>query len=54
MREWLRTRHGFNAEGRALGLGLTAALEKQRQEASREVEDYLRRLNAGDVTPASV
>lgn len=54
MRNWLTTRHGFNADGRALGLGLSAAMEKQRQEATREVEDYLRDLNAGDVTPASV
>ena len=54
MRNWLRTRHGFNADGRALGLGLAAAMEKQRREAAREVEDYLRRLNSGDVTPASV
>jgi len=38
---------GFNADGRTLGLGLAAAMEKQRQEAARGVEDYLRRA-AGD------
>ncbi len=38
---------GFNADGRPLGLGLAAAMERQRQEAARGVEDYLRR-NAGD------
>jgi hypothetical protein len=34
-----------------MGLGLAVAMEKQRQEAAREVEDYLRQQ---DVTPASV
>jgi hypothetical protein len=33
---------GFNAEGRMLGLGLAAAMERQRAETAREVEDYLR------------
>jgi hypothetical protein len=51
MRNWLRSLRGFNADGRAIGLGLAAAMEKQRQEAAREVEEYLRRQ---DVTPASV
>lgn len=34
---------GFNADGRLIGLGLAAAMEKQRQEAARGVEEYLRR-----------
>jgi hypothetical protein len=38
---------GFNADGRAVGLGLATAMEKQRTQATREVEDYLRH-NAGD------
>jgi len=42
MRNWLKTLRGFNADGRALGLGLAAAMEKQRREAAREVEDFLR------------
>jgi hypothetical protein len=46
MRKLFRIR-GFNADGRAIGLGLAAAMEKQRQEATRGVEDYLRR-NAVD------
>lgn len=33
---------GFNADGRAIGLGLAAAMDKQRKEAAREVEQYLR------------
>ena len=45
---------GFNADGRALGLGLAAAMEKQRQEAAREVEGYLREQATERVTPASV
>jgi len=52
MRNWLRSLRGFNADGRALGLGLAAAMEKQRQETAREAELYLRRRQ--DVTPASV
>ncbi|MGB3441842.1 MAG: hypothetical protein WBA97_24115 [Actinophytocola sp.] len=42
MRNWLQTLRGFNADGRALGLGLAVAMEKQRQEAAREVETFLR------------
>jgi hypothetical protein len=38
---------GYNADGRTLGLGLATAMEKQRTQSTREVEDYLRR-NAGD------
>jgi hypothetical protein len=38
---------GFNADGRSLGLGLAAAMEKQRADATRDVEDYLRH-NTGD------
>lgn len=55
MRNWLRSLRGFNADGRTLGLGLAVAMEKQRQEAAREVERYLRAQAAeGGVTPASV
>lgn len=34
---------GWPADGRMLGLGLATAMEKQRAQATREVEDYLRR-----------
>jgi hypothetical protein len=34
---------GFNADGRTLGLGLAVAMRKQRDQATRDVEDYLRR-----------
>jgi hypothetical protein len=54
MRNWFKTFRGFNADGRTLGLGLAVAMEKQRQEAAREVENYLREQAAEDVTPASV
>lgn len=53
MRIWLQSLRGFNADGRAIGLGLAAAMEKQREIAAREVEEYLRRQQ-DDVTPASV
>jgi hypothetical protein len=53
MRKLFRVR-GFNADGRMLGLGLAVAMEKQRQEATREVEDYLRRDAAQRVTTPSV
>ena len=53
MRNWLQTLRGFNADGRALGLGLAAAMEKQRQVAAREVEDYLREQPATE-RPARV
>ena len=42
MRNLLRSLRGFNADGRALGLGLAVAMEKQRQEAAHEAEQYLR------------
>ena len=46
MRKWLRSLtespRGFAADGRRLGLGLATAMEKQRQDAAREVEKYLR------------
>jgi hypothetical protein len=54
MRNLLRSLRGFNADGRVLGLGLAVAMEKQRQENSREVEQYLRRQATEGVTPASV
>ncbi|HEY7594288.1 MAG TPA: hypothetical protein VH969_14145 [Actinophytocola sp.] len=38
---------GWSADGRTLGLGLATAMEKQRTQATREVEDYLR-TGAGD------
>lgn len=44
---------GFNADGRAIGLGLATAMEKQRQESHREVEEYLRRNADGDRDPAT-
>jgi hypothetical protein len=53
MRNWLQTLRGFNADGRALGLGLAVAMEKQRQEATREVENFLRDQPAAD-RPARV
>jgi len=34
---------GWSADGRGLGLGLATAMEKQRAQATHEVEDYLRR-----------
>lgn len=43
MRNWLKKLNGFNADGRALGLGLAAAMDKQREQAAHDVEDYLRR-----------
>jgi hypothetical protein len=52
MRNLLR---GFNADGRAIGLGLAVAMEKQRRETPREVEDYLREQPVSEgVTTASV
>jgi hypothetical protein len=49
MSNWLTTfkgltssPRGYLADGRTLGLGLATAMEKQRQQAAREVEDYLR------------
>lgn len=56
MRNWRETLkaltsspRGFNADGRSLGLGLAAAMEKQRRQATRDVEDYLRDAPAEDV-----
>jgi hypothetical protein len=37
-----RSPGGFVADGRTIGLGLSTAMEKSRQNASTEVEDYLR------------
>ncbi|MGH3876758.1 MAG: hypothetical protein ACRDSK_06930 [Actinophytocola sp.] len=55
MRKLFRLPRGFNADGRTLGLGLALAMEKQRQEATRGVEDYLRRNTATErVTTTSV
>lgn len=38
-----RSPGGFVADGRTIGLGLSTAMEKARQNTSTEVEDYLRR-----------
>lgn len=50
MRNLLQSLRGFNADGRALGLGLAAAMEKQRRETAREVEEYLRDQPVADRT----
>jgi hypothetical protein len=45
MRSWqalTRERRGFAADGRTLGLGLATAMEKARENAPTEVEDFLR------------
>lgn len=45
MRKFLKSlteKRGYNADGRTLGLGLALAMEKQRQDATRGVEEYLR------------
>jgi hypothetical protein len=42
MRNLFKIPRGFNADGRMLGLGLATAMERQREEATRGVEDYLR------------
>jgi hypothetical protein len=45
MRIWqalTRERRGFAADGRTLGLGLATALDRARENAATEVEDYLR------------
>jgi hypothetical protein len=51
----LFTIRGFSADGRNLGLGLAAAMDKQRREAARDVEAYLHRTTDDrPVTTASV
>lgn len=48
MRNWRETlkslteSRGFLADGRPMGIGLATAMEKQRQETARSVENYLR------------
>lgn len=49
MRNWRATLkaltsspRGWTADGRTLGLGLATAMERQRRDATRGVEDYLR------------
>lgn len=46
MRKWLKSLtnspRGYAADGRRLGLGLATAMEKQRKDAARGVEQYLR------------
>jgi hypothetical protein len=46
MRKWLQSLtnspRGFAADGRRLGLGLATAMEKQRQDTTDKVEQYLR------------
>lgn len=39
---------GWSADGRSLGLGLATALEKQRAQATNEVENYLRHKTGDD------
>ncbi|GAB2772291.1 hypothetical protein [Amycolatopsis magusensis] len=41
------TPRGFNADGRAMGLGLATAMEAARRDPSTEVEQYLRREAKG-------
>jgi hypothetical protein len=52
MRKWLRSLtespRGFAADGRRLGLGLATAMEKQRRDATRGVEEYLREQPRAD------
>jgi len=50
MRNWreifkslTRSPRGFSADGRTIGLGLATAMEQQRQENQRDVEEFLRR-----------
>jgi hypothetical protein len=54
MRKLFRTPRGFNADGRTIGLGMAVAMEAQRRQATRDVEDYLRRTADDRVTTASV
>lgn len=42
MRKWLKKLGSFNADGRPIGLALAAAMDKQRELATRGVEEYLR------------
>jgi hypothetical protein len=44
---------GFNADGRTLGLGLAVAMEKQRQDNHRKVEEYLRTADGEQRTTAA-
>jgi hypothetical protein len=54
MRNWLKRLGAFNADGRPIGLALAAAMAKQRELATRDVEEYLRRDAEGRrVTTAS-
>jgi hypothetical protein len=56
MRRWLRSLtnspRGFAADGRRLGLGLATAMEKQRQDTTRGVEEYLREQPRADKAAA--
>jgi hypothetical protein len=55
MRKWLRslaeTPRGYAADGRRLGLGLATAMEKQRKDATRGVEEFLREQPRADKAP---
>lgn len=43
--KWLTSApQGFNADGRALGLGLSTAVEWPRRYPAADVEEYLRRV----------
>lgn len=50
----LTERRGYNADGRTLGLGLALAMEKQRKDATRGVEEYLRAAEPARKVDASV
>jgi hypothetical protein len=58
MLKWLRSLtespRGFAADGRRLGLGLATAMQKQRQEMTRGVEDYLRETPRAEKVDAAV
>lgn len=43
VRSLTREPAGINTDGRRLGLGLATAQERARQQATAEVEDFLRR-----------
>lgn len=60
MRNWRETvkaltssPRGYLADGRMIGIGLATAMEKQRQRAPREVENYLRHAPAERVKSAA-
>ena len=57
MRKFLKAlteKRGYNADGRTLGLGLALAMDKQRKDATRGVEDYLRTAQPERKVDASI